>query len=86
MIRSNDKQDTRGKSLKIDEYNSVEHPLMLQLHGLGWDTLELKMQQTPRESGRNSFLEVIIEPLLRTHLKKSTIFSPKPKSTNSSPA
>ncbi len=74
MIRSNDKQDTRGKSLKIDEYNSVEHPLMLQLHGLGWDTLELKMQQTPQESGRNSFLEVIIEPLLRTHLKKINYF------------
>ncbi|MGE1048013.1 type I restriction endonuclease subunit R [Bacillus sp. GMs2/1] len=63
----------------MDEYNHVEKPFLEQLKILGWnenenEVIELKMQQEPSESYRNSFSEVVLQPKLRTSLKKINPF------------
>jgi type I restriction enzyme R subunit len=72
-----------GQSLKLDEYSHVEQPFTEQLRGLGWhkgtgddghEVLELPMQQTPAQSFRTSFSEVILPPKLRTALRKINPF------------
>ena len=72
-----------GQSLKLDEYSHVEQPFMAQLRGLGWhkgegddrhEVLELPMQQTPAQSFRTSFSEVILSPKLRAALRKINPF------------
>ena len=70
MILSNDNKyrGNLGSSLKLDEYSHVEKPFMEQLAGLGWDVLELQMQQRPEQSFRNSFAEVVLQPKLRQAL------------------
>jgi len=75
MILSNDNKyrGIMGSSLKLDEYSHVEKPFIEQLKGLGWNTgknqvLELQMQQTPEQSYRTSFAEVILQPKLREAL------------------
>ncbi|MDR3056802.1 MAG: HsdR family type I site-specific deoxyribonuclease, partial [Prevotella sp.] len=77
MILNNDikYRGELGKSLKLDEYNSVELPFMEQLSQLGWNqVIELNMQQIPEQSFRNSFSEVVLLPKLREALKKINIF------------
>ncbi|MCK4661721.1 MAG: type I restriction endonuclease subunit R [Bacteroidales bacterium] len=81
MILNNDNKyrGNLGESLKLDEYSKVEQPLMEQLIGLGWnngdnEVLELKMQQTPEQSYRTAFSEVVIQPKLRASLKKINPF------------
>jgi type I restriction enzyme R subunit len=64
-----------GKSLKLDEYNSVELPFMKQLRQLGWNqVIELNVHQTPEQSFRNSFSEVVLLPKLKASLKRINSF------------
>lgn len=76
MILSNDNKyrGNLGSTLKLDEYNHVEKPFLEQLAGLGWDVLELQMQQEPGQSYRNSFSEVVLKPKLREALVKINPF------------
>lgn len=81
MIQTNDNkyEESRRKQLKIDEFNSVEHPFMEQLKELGWnkdenEVIELQMQQQPSESFRTSFSEVVLMPKLRKALKQINDF------------
>jgi type I restriction enzyme R subunit len=75
MILTNDNKykGNIGSSLKLDEYSHVEKPFIEQLKSLGWNTdrnqvLELEMQQTPEQSYRTSFSEVVLLPKLRQAL------------------
>ncbi len=75
MILNNDNiRGELGKSMKLDEYNHVEKPFLEQLVGLGWDVLELQMQQEPGQSFRTSFSEVVLKPKLREALIKINPF------------
>lgn len=81
MILNNDikYRGELGKSLKLDEYSSVEQPFMEQLRQLGWNNnpnqvIELTMQQIPGQSFRTSFSEVVLLPQLRSSLKKINSF------------
>lgn len=81
MILSNDNK-YRGNissTLKLDEYSHVEQPFMEQLKALGWhkgmnQVIELKTQQTPDQSFRSSFSEVVLQPKLRIALKQINPF------------
>jgi type I restriction enzyme R subunit len=76
MILSNDNRyrGNLGSTLKLDEYSHVEKPFLEQLAGLGWDVLELQMQQQPGQSFRTSFSEVVLKPKLREALVKINPF------------
>jgi type I restriction enzyme R subunit len=76
MILSNDNKyrGNLGSTLKLDEYSHVEKPFLEQLSGLGWDVLELQMQQQPGQSFRTSFSEVVLKPKLREALVKINPF------------
>ncbi len=76
MIRTNDNKyrGNQAQTLKLNEYEHVEKPFMEQLAGLGWETLELKIQQQPEESFRTSFSEVVLKPKLREALKRINPF------------
>lgn len=76
MILSNDNKysGNLGSTLKLDEYSHVEKPFLEQLEGLGWDVLELQMQQQPEQSFRTSFSEVVLKPKLREALVKINPF------------
>ena len=68
-----------GETLKLDEYSHVEQPFIEQLKGLGWNTgsnqvLELQMQQSPEQSFRVSFSEVILQPKLQQALRQINPF------------
>lgn len=86
MILSNDNnhRGSLGTSLKLDEYSKVELPLLEQLMGLGWnmgdnEVLQLELQQAPEQSFRTSFNEVILQPKLRSALKKINTFLTEPQ-------
>lgn len=56
--------------IRLDERNHVELPFLTQLEGLGWTILDLTGKtQTPADTGRPSFTEVVLERHLRTQLK-----------------
>jgi len=56
--------------IKLDERNHVEKPLLEQLAGLSWNILDLTDKtQTPADTGRTSFAEVVLEQRLRKQLK-----------------
>ncbi len=76
MILSNDNKyrGNLGSTLKLDEYSHVEKPFLEQLAGLGWEVLELQMQQQPEQSFRTSFAEVVLKPKLREALVKINPF------------
>lgn len=76
MILSNDNKyrGNLGSTLKLDEYSHVEKPFLEQLAGLGWDVLELQMQQQPEQSFRTAFSEVVLKPKLREALVKINPF------------
>ena len=58
------------KHIKLDERNHVEKPLLDQLAGLGWEVIDLTdMKQTPVDTHRESFTEVVMTPMLRERLK-----------------
>jgi type I restriction enzyme, R subunit len=76
MIISNDNKyrGQQGASLKLDEYTNVELPFIEQLKQLSWDTdknevIQLQLQQTPDQSYRTSFSEVILLPKLKEALE-----------------
>ena len=60
---------SKKDSIKLDERNHVEKPLLDQLAGLGWEILDLDNKQHPKDSRRESFTEVIMLPVLREQLK-----------------
>lgn len=62
-------QDRTPKHIKIDERNHVEKPLLNQLHGLGWEVLDLEAKQKPQDTFRESFSEVVMLPVLREQLQ-----------------
>ncbi|MBB6680044.1 type I restriction endonuclease subunit R [Aequorivita sp. 609] len=76
MILTNDNKyrGNLGTNLKLDEYSHVEKPFLEQLAGLGWDVLELQMQQQPQQSFRTTFSEVVLKPKLREALVKINPF------------
>ena len=81
MIFNNDSnyRGELGKTLKLDEASSVEQPFLEQLRQLGWNNnpnqvIALSMQQTPEQSFRKSFSEVVLLPQLRSSLKTINSF------------
>lgn len=63
------KQDNLAQLLKIDERNHVEKPFLNQLSSLDWELIDLNNNQTPWDSYRQSFTEVVLFPILRERLK-----------------
>ena len=61
--------DKLAADLKLDERNHVEKPLLAQLERLNWKIIDLDSKQTPKDTGRESFAEVVMLPVLRTQLK-----------------
>ncbi|MCU0542485.1 MAG: type I restriction endonuclease subunit R [Oscillatoriaceae cyanobacterium Prado104] len=57
------------KPLKMDERNHVEKPFLDQLHGLGWEVLDLEMKQQPAQTYRENFTQVVMLPVLREQLQ-----------------
>lgn len=60
---------------KLDERNHVEKPLLSQLQGLGWEIIDLADEkedhkQTPADTFRENFTEVVMLPVLRDSLQK----------------
>lgn len=55
--------------IRLDERQHVERPLLDQLAGLGWETLDLEAKQHPGDSLRTNFTEVVMLPVLREQLK-----------------
>ncbi|MYA37196.1 MAG: type I restriction endonuclease subunit R [Gammaproteobacteria bacterium] len=56
--------------IKLDERNHVEKPLLDQLTGLGWEVIDLTdRKQTPADTHRENFTEVVMLPVLRERLK-----------------
>ncbi|MFC1965954.1 type I restriction endonuclease subunit R [Chloroflexota bacterium] len=56
--------------IKLDERNHVEKPLLDQLHGLGWEIIDLTDEsQNPAHTLREHFTEVVMLPVLREQLK-----------------
>lgn len=60
----------RALSLRLDERNHVEKPLLEQLHGLGWEVIDLTdANQKPGDTFRENFTEVVMLPVLREQLR-----------------
>lgn len=57
------------RALLFNERNHVEKPLLDQLAGLGWEIIDLDNKQTPADTHRESFTEVVMLPVLRERLK-----------------
>jgi type I restriction enzyme, R subunit len=55
--------------IRLDERNHVEKPLLDQLHGLGWEIIDLDRKQHSGDSFRENFTEVVMLPVLRAQLK-----------------
>lgn len=56
---------------KLDERNHVEKPFLDQLAALGWEVIGLTdVQQTPGQTFRESFAEVVMAPVLREQVRK----------------
>jgi len=72
MILANDnKQPT---AVRLDEKDHVENPLLDQLAGLGWTVFRLELVQTPEQSFRQSFDDVVLGPKLEEALRKINPF------------
>jgi type I restriction enzyme R subunit len=61
--------DKLAKELKLDERHHVEKPLLDQLEDLQWKVIDLDSKQTPGDTFRESFTEVVMLPVLREQLK-----------------
>jgi len=55
--------------IRLDERHHVEKPLLDQLQALDWEVIDLEQTQTPRQSFRESFTEVVMLPVLRDQLR-----------------
>ena len=60
--------DKTPKHIRLDERNHVEKPLLDQLAGLGWEVLDLEIKQSPADTFRESFTEVVMLPVLRERI------------------
>jgi type I restriction enzyme, R subunit len=58
-----------AQSIRLDERNHVEKPLLDQLAGLGWEIIDLDPKQHPSDSYRSSFTDVVMLPVLKQQLK-----------------
>ncbi|HAR94478.1 MAG TPA: restriction endonuclease subunit R [Deltaproteobacteria bacterium] len=56
-------------TFRLDERNHVEKPFLDQLHGLGWEIIDLDGKQHPSDSFRQSFAEVVMLSVLREQIK-----------------
>jgi type I restriction enzyme R subunit len=65
-----DNTDKTPDYIKLDEKNHVEEPFLKQLEGLGWQVIRLTKEQTPQDTQRNNFTEVVMLQELRNSLKK----------------
>lgn len=61
--------DKTPASIRLDERNHVEKPLLDQLDGLGWEIVDLDSKQHPADSHRTSFTEIVMPAVLREQLK-----------------
>ena len=58
------------KHIRLDERNHVEKPFLDQLSGMSWEIIDFTdVKQTPADTGRGSFTEVILPARLRQQLK-----------------
>ncbi|MFZ2421761.1 MAG: type I restriction endonuclease subunit R [Anaerolineae bacterium] len=71
MILSNDKAN---HAIRLDEKSNVETPLLDQLEGLGWTVIRLERAQTPPQSQRASFDQVVLPPVLERSLRRINPF------------
>lgn len=71
MILSNDKANP---AIRLDEKSNVETPLLDQLEGLGWTVISLEQAQTPQQSLRSSFDQVVLLPVLERALRRINPF------------
>ena len=71
MILTNDKPNP---ALHLDEKTNVEEPFLDQLAGLGWDVIRLQQVQTPEQSLRASFDQVVLLPKLEMALRRINPF------------
>ena len=71
MILSNDKANP---AIRLDEKSNVETPLLDQLEGLGWTVIRLEQAQTPEQSLRSSFDQVVLLPVLERSLRRINPF------------
>src|SRR5262245_43213250 len=58
-----------AKEIRLDERNHVEKPFLDQLHGLGWTIIDCDSKQSPAQTFRESFTDVVMFPVLRQQLK-----------------
>jgi type I restriction enzyme R subunit len=63
------KPDKTPQHIKIDEREHVEKPFLEQLRGLNWEVIDLDNQQTPAQTFRERFGDVVMLPVLREQLK-----------------
>lgn len=63
------RNDKLAQELRLDERDHVEKPFIKQLATLGWTVLDLDSKQMPSDTGRESFTEVVLFPILRQQLK-----------------
>ena len=61
--------DKTAQEIKLDERNHVERPFLEQLEGLKWKVLDCDSKQTPVQTFRESFTEVVMLTVLREQLK-----------------
>ncbi len=61
--------DQIPQSIKLDERNHVEKPLLDQLDGLDWEIIDLDNKQHPADTHRTNFTEVVMPAVLREQLK-----------------
>jgi len=62
--------DDTPKHIRIDERNHVEKPMLDQIAGLGWAVIDLTdKKQTPADTYRESFTEIVMLRVLRAQLK-----------------
>ena len=56
--------------MNLDERKHVEEPLLAQLTDLGWEVIDLAdMKQTPADTHREGFTDVVMTPVLRERLE-----------------
>lgn len=72
MILANDNK--APQTIRLDEKSNVEEPLLAQLEALGWTVIRLGTGQTPAQSGRTSFDQVILRPHLEAALQRINPF------------
>ena len=61
---------TLPQHIKVVERERVEKPLLDQLAGLGWEVIDLTdMKQTPADTHRESFTDVLMPPVPRERFK-----------------